>query len=57
MVEPLRVVSCFQIRNFVISNNTHPHFILWREVVSCFQIRNFVISNDLSSFKELTEEL
>ena len=40
------VVSCFQIRNFVTSNNKVEEFQGKRYVVSCFQIRNFVTSNN-----------
>gem|GEM_PF-4026228 len=41
------VVSCFQIRNFVTSNNKREKILYNRAVVSCFQIRNFVTSNNL----------
>ena len=40
------VVSCFQIRNFVTSNNEMKTAIITNPVVSCFQIRNFVTSNN-----------
>ena len=40
------VVSCFQIRNFVTSNNGGFHVKNKYVVVSCFQIRNFVTSNN-----------
>ena len=39
-------MSCFQIRNFVTSNNRARNIYLPLRVVSCFQIRNFVISNN-----------
>ena len=47
------VVSCFQIRNFVTSNNMERLPIRWIMVVSCFQIRNFVTSNNLNLLKRL----
>ena len=40
------VVNCFQIRNFVISNNRINFYLCYNLVVNCFQIRNFVISNN-----------
>ena len=43
-------MSCFQIRNFVTSNNEEFKEDYERIVVSCFQIRNFVTSNN--SFSE-----
>ena len=39
-------MSCFQIRNFVITNNLPKFALLPSQVVSCFQIRNFVITNN-----------
>ena len=46
-MENTRVVNCFQIRNFEISNNIPRAFLGGVPVVNCFQIRNFVISNNL----------
>ena len=40
------VVSCFQIRNFVTSNNLYSLPSSFSIVVICFQIRNFVTSNN-----------
>ena len=42
------VVSCFQIRNFVTSNNRVILIVFVLKVVSCFQIRNFVTSNNMA---------
>ena len=43
------VVNCFQIRNFVTSNNIAVWVLGLTLVVSCFQIRNFVTSNNLKN--------
>ena len=45
-IYPKCVVSCFQIRNFVTSNNDYQKEVNRNGVVSCFQIRNFVTSNN-----------
>ena len=42
----ISVVSCFQIRNFVTSNNRSGYQCGSLCVVSCFQICNFVTSNN-----------
>ena len=51
------VVSCFQIRNFVTSNNQIAKEEEQELVVSSFQIRNFVTSNNLTDSKALDLEL
>ena len=43
-----QVVNCFQIRNFVTSNNFDLSRPEQGAVVNCFQIRNFVTSNNFS---------
>ena len=48
-----QVVNCFQIRNFVTSNNKRQDGINERTVVNCFQIRNFVTSNNHSCNEEI----
>ena len=49
-----RVVNCFQIRNFEISNNIPRAFLGGVPVVNCFQIHNFVISNNGTAIHRTT---
>ena len=46
-------MSCFQIRNFVTSNNFIEIMEKEQQVVSCFQIRNFVTSNNKAHWNRM----